>query len=134
MGSWGSCDYKELEQLRDKLQTFQKVDYDKLALDCCNEIAARMLRKVKQKTPVLSGHLKGSWNVSSAVKHGEEWRITVYNATKYAIYVEYGHRTSNHSGWVTGRFMLTKSEIEIEKIVPKLLEKRILQKLGEVFD
>lgn len=29
MGSWGSCDYKELEQLRDKLQTFQKVDYDK---------------------------------------------------------------------------------------------------------
>lgn len=93
-----------------------------------------MLRKVKQKTPVLSGHLKGSWNVSSAVKHGEEWRITVYNATKYAIYVEYGHRTSNHSGWVTGRFMLTKSEIEIEKIVPKLLEKRILQKLGEVFD
>ena len=70
MGSWGSCDYKELEQLRDKLQTFQKVDYDKLAQDCCNEIAARMLRKVKQKTPVLSGHLKGSWNVSSAVKHG----------------------------------------------------------------
>ena len=134
MGSWGSCDYKELEQLRDKLQTFQKVDYDKLAQDCCNEIAARMLRKVKQKTPVLSGHLKGSWNVSSAVKQGEEWRITVYNATKYAIYVEYGHRTSNHSGWVTGRFMLTKSEIEIEKIVPKLLEKRILQKLGEVFD
>ena len=134
MGSWGSCDYKELEQLRDKLQTFQKVDYDKLAQDCCNEIAARMLRKVKQKTPVLSGHLKGSWNVSSAVKHGEEWRITVYNSTKYAIYVEYGHRTSNHSGWVTGRFMLTKSEIEIEKIVPKLLEKRILQKLGEVFD
>ena len=33
MGSWGSCDYKELEQLRDKLQTFQKVDYDKLAQD-----------------------------------------------------------------------------------------------------
>lgn len=134
MGSWGSCDYKKLEQLRDKLQTFQKVDYDKLAQDCCNEIAARLLRKVKQKTPVLSGHLKGSWNASSAAKHGGEWRITVYNATKYAIYVEYGHRTSNHSGWVTGRFMLTKSEIEIEKIVPKLLEKRILQKLGEVFD
>lgn len=134
MGSWGSCDFKKLEQLRDKLQTFQKVDYDKLSQDCCNEIAARLLRKVKQKTPVLSGHLKGSWNASSAVKHGGEWRITVYNATKYAIYVEYGHRTSNHSGWVTGRFMLTKSEYEIEKIVPKLLEKRILQKLGEVFD
>ena len=47
----------------------------------------------------------------------------------YAGYVEYGHRTPNHKGWVKGVFMLTISEQELQEIAPKVLEARIKQYL-----
>lgn len=47
------------------------------------------------------------------------------NPVEYASYVEYGHRTANHKGWVKGRFMMTISEQELEKIAPKVLENKI---------
>ena len=50
------------------------------------------------------------------------------------IYVEFGHRTANHKGWVPGRFMLTISEKEIEAITPKLVQKKLEEKLREVFE
>lgn len=50
---------------------------------------------------------------------------------EYASYVEYGHRTANHTGWVQGQFMLTISEQEIQTIAPQVLEAKIKQFLGE---
>ena len=88
----------------------------------------------QKNTPVATGTLKRAWNIEPAEKKGNVWVSVIYNTADYAIYVEYGHRTTNHKGWVTGRFMLTNAEKEIERIVPQLLEKRLLQKLGEVFD
>lgn len=57
--------------------------------------------------------------------------IEIVNPVKYASYVEYGHRTANHKGWVQGRFMLTTSEQELENITPKVLESKIKKFLGE---
>ena len=59
--------------------------------------------------------------------------VEIVNPIEYASYVEFGHRTPNHKGWVKGRFMLTISEQEIQKIAPKVLEKKLKQKLGEIF-
>lgn len=53
------------------------------------------------------------------------YRIEIVNPVEYASYVEYGHRTRNHKGWVQGRFMLTISEEHIQKIVPELLAQRL---------
>lgn len=55
--------------------------------------------------------------------------IDVVNPVEYASYVEYGHRTANHTGWVQGQFMLTISEQEIENIAPKVLEAKIKEYL-----
>ena len=41
------------------------------------------------------------------------------------MYVEYGHRTANHKGWVSGKFMLTISEEELKTISPRILEKKL---------
>ena len=58
--------------------------------------------------------------------------IEIVNPVEYASYVEFGHRTVNHEGWVQGRFMLTISEGEIQDIAPQVLEAKIKKFLGGV--
>ena len=43
-------------------------------------------------------------------KVGNDYVIEIINPVEYASYVEFGHRTRNHKGWVEGKFMLTISE------------------------
>lgn len=64
---------------------------------------------------------------------GDTYVIEISNNVEYASYVEFGHRTPNHKGWVPGQFMMTISEQELERIAPKLLEKKIKDFLGDVF-
>lgn len=65
--------------------------------------------------------------------YGDTYVIEIVNPVEYASYVEYGHRTPNHKGWVKGRFMMTISEQEIEQISPRILEKRLKEFLGGAF-
>lgn len=112
---WGKVDYKELEALRDRLEQFQKVDMDAFCSQMAKELAARLLRRVKQKTPVgqyetitytkkdgttlsynegkSGGTLRNNWKIKNTVtKHGVVYEIEIYNPLEYASYVEYGHR------------------------------------------
>lgn len=65
--------------------------------------------------------------------YGDTYVIEIMNPTEYASYVEYGHRTPSHNGWVKGKFMMTISEREIERIAPSLLEKRLEEFIGGAF-
>lgn len=56
---------------------------------------------------------------------GDTFVVEIINPVEYASYVEYGHRTSDHKGWVQGRFMLTISENELRDIAPNVLEAKI---------
>ena len=58
-------------------------------------------------------------------KVGNDYVIEIINPVEYASYVEFGHRTRNHKGWVEGHFMLTISEDEIRNSAPKILEKKL---------
>lgn len=71
--------------------------------------------------------------VSSLPVHhfGDTYVIEIVNPVEYASYVEFGHRTANHSGWVKGRFMMTISEQELQTIAPKVLENKIKRYLQE---
>ena len=51
--------------------------------------------------------------------------VDIVNPVEYAAYVEYGHRTANHKGWVPGKLMLTKSEVELEQAAPGALKKKL---------
>lgn len=73
-----------------------------------------------------------SYAESLTINHfGNTFVIEIVNPVEYASYVEYGHRTPDHKGWVQGRFMLTISEQEIQEIAPKVLEAKIKKFLGE---
>lgn len=64
---------------------------------------------------------------------GGNFVIEITNSVEYASYVEYGHRTPNHKGWVQGRFMMTISEREIKESAPQILEKKIQKFMGDAF-
>lgn len=70
---------------------------------------------------------------SLTVHHfGDSYVIEIINPVEYASYVEFGHRTASHKGWVKGHFMMTISEQELETIAPKILEAKIKKYLESV--
>ena len=151
MGRMGNFNIDGLKKFRDELNKLQ--DPDKFVEACAKELAARLLAMVVKRTPVgeypkssgkKGGTLRRGWTGekrssaqnyanSLTVHHfGDTYVIEIVNPVEYASYVEYGHRTANHKGWVKGRFMMTISEQELEKIAPKVLENKIKKYLREV--
>lgn len=52
IGRWGKADFRELEQLRDRMEQLEKVDFDQFYRNAANEIAAILLAKAIKRTPV----------------------------------------------------------------------------------
>lgn len=123
-------DISGLKEFQKRLEAMEKNTFDNIAEQCTNELAARMLRKTAKRTPVKSGHLKGSWRANAAIKRGGQWRTAVFNPVKYAPYVEYGHRTIN-GGWVAGRHMMERSADDIERDAEKIIQSKVRKVLSE---
>lgn len=128
-----NIDVSELRRFGDRIQN---VDIDLFCRKVAKEVASRLLRKVVKKTPVgvykdkVGGNLRRGWSIDETVtKEGTVYKISVVNPVEYASYVEYGHRTANHRGWVEGQFFLTISEREIQSLAPNLVKKRIEEEL-----
>ena len=133
----------EFKRFSEKTAKNLKENYDKAIDDSLNELGGRLLNKVIRKTPVgksikdkinnkiqtvyTGGNLRRSWYLSKLIKTDDKRFITLYNVVRYAIYVEYGHRQTPgrfvpaigkklKASWVKGRFMMTNSVTEINKI------------------
>lgn len=96
--------------------------------------------KYKTKTVInhIGGNLRRSWYVSKLIKSNDKRFITLYNIARYAIYVEYGHRQEQgrfvpaigkklKANWVKGRFMMTNSVTEINKIRQAVFLKNLVK-------
>lgn len=130
----------DLKKLKRELEK-QNKSVDDFIQSCAKELAARLLRIVTKRTPKgdypkgsgkKGGTLIRGWTTGTIIKEGSSYKIEIINPVEYASYVEYGHRTANHKGWVKGRFMMTISEQELEKIAPKVLENKIKKYLEGV--
>ncbi len=73
-------------------------------------------------------------NDIDVIKKGRTYIIILSNPVNYASYVEYGHRTRNHKGWVKGREFVKISEDEMQEELPAILEKKLNDFLGEYFN
>lgn len=143
MSKWGNIDASEFKALQKQLSALSDKQMQTFYVAAAKELAARLLRKVKKRTPVgdypsgsgrTGGTLRRGWTVDTDVKLiGDTYEITVFNAVEYAPYVEFGHRTRNHKGWVQGRFMLTRSEVELDAQAPGILERKLTKMIAEVF-
>lgn len=159
MGRLGKADFKELKALQQRIEKLSTVDFNRFYTEAAKDIASRLLTKVKKRTPVIYGKLRDAWAVLPIERQGDQYIITVINGLQYASYVEYGHRQQpgrfipGHwegerfiynpddeggmvlkKAWVEGRFMLTISVQELERMAPALLEKRLLKFLKGCFD
>ena len=154
MARMGSFDASQMRKLQQNLDKLQGANIDAFCEECAKELAARLLAKVIKRTPVgqypagsgkKGGTLRRGWTAgknqnaisyaqSLQIQHvGDVYKIVITNPVDYASYVEFGHRTRNHKGWVEGKFMLTISEQEIQTIAPRVLENKIKKLLGECF-
>lgn len=156
MGKWGRADFKQLKALQENIdQLAQKMNMDAFCEQCCKALAARLLALVIPATPVgkypkssgkMGGTLRRGWGIDTAAeakayvdslaiqKSGSGYLMEIINPVEYASWVEFGHRTPDHKGWVEGRFMLTASEDALKTVAPKILERMLLAHLKEAFN
>ena len=130
LAKMGKFDMKGLKDFQKQLQKLQ--DPDKFVESCAKELASVLWSALVHNTPVDNGTLRRGWIVGEIQKNGDTYVIEIVNPVEYASYVEYGHRTANHKGWVPGQFFMQKSVQEIEKITPKILENEIKKYLRDI--
>jgi hypothetical protein len=152
MAKWAKFDFSELRRLAG---AFNKALDDRVIerfmRDFLLEMAFRAERKIKKRTPVNTGHLRENWKVGRVERHGNALVVEIYNPVDYASFVEYGFRShwvpgywkgksfvydpnaetgmyvGPKDGWVPGRFMATISMQEIERELPRYLERRVME-------
>lgn len=161
MGGFSAADMKKLQKQLNKIQEGNVEAFiEACAKELAARLLAKVIKRTpvgeypkssgkkggtlrrgwtsKTHEEAVGGSGKGSISVGKAyadtltINHfGNTLVIEIVNPVEYASYVEYGHRTPDHKGWVQGRFMLTISEQEIQEIAPKVLEAKIKKFLGE---
>ena len=155
MGGMGGFNLRELKKLQERLNGISEPEINAFIEGCAKELAARLLAKVIKRTPVgqypagsgkTGGTLRRGWTSAqadtamSAKQYAESLTVRQYggclvieiiNPVEYASYVEFGHRTANHTGWVSGKFMMTISEQEIQSAAPGILERKISKFMKE---
>ncbi|OUQ33247.1 HK97 gp10 family phage protein [Massilimicrobiota timonensis] len=133
---------KELQELIKRIEDFVE-NKDEILTMLTNEIALRLWRKVRQKTPVgkypkgsskHGGTLRRGWTIGEITESNGVYKVEIINNVEYAPYVEFGHRTRNHKGWVNGVYMLTVSEQEIDENLDKIIKQKLKKVLKKVFE
>jgi hypothetical protein len=134
MAKWGSFEFGEVERMA---KTFQKALDERVIerwiRELLLEMAFRAERKIKRRTPVDTGELRRNWRVGNVVRKGKAFEIDISNNTDYASFVEFGHRYGiDLTKWKEGRFMMTISMKEIERQLPKFIEKKQVELLEQL--
>ena len=119
-----SADITELIAFRNKLEDIQG-QKNVVVSAIAKELTARLLRKVKKRTPVKTGILRRGWTTGNTYNGGSYIVVMVNNNTYYASYVENGHRKRNKKGWVHGKKMLALSVAELQKDSSVIIERKI---------
>lgn len=160
MAKLGNFDYSDFKKLANSFQkALDERVIERWIKEFLLEMAFRAERKIKKRTPVgvysnqvsfstkdgkevnfttrtskTGGHLRRNWQVGSVVRQGNAYVVEIFNNVEYASWVEYGHRTKNHKGWVEGRFMATISMQEMERELPRFMERKQVELLNQILN
>jgi hypothetical protein len=141
-------DYGQLVAFEKNIENAQK-EFEDFLKKFLLEMAYRVIRDTKQRTPVdtgalrsmwavaggdrlasnpeFSGNLTGTATIEDVVVNGNDLEVYLVNGMNYASYVEYGTTKFD------GRYMLTISLYDIERQMPLRFDKQFadfLQKHG----
>ncbi len=159
-----NADFEELKKLRDRLNKLEKDKQklcEKLAKNLAARLLSLVIPATpvgvySKSTGKKGGTLRRGWTGGAKVstgqkaktvetvdqysqkiiveKNGDNYTVMVMNNVEYASYVEYGHKTRDHKGWVAGKYFLTKSEAKLRSIAPAVLEKELTKFLKEALE
>lgn len=123
MARWGSSDFRELRDLNKRIRAAaSKEQADLFYKTILNQMMNSLLKDVKDRTPVDTGHLKRNWFITRAQTVGKQgYAAEIYNNVEYAPWVENGHRIMRNGaqvGFVEGKYMLQDSVLDLEKAAP----------------
>jgi hypothetical protein len=136
-------DASSLKEFEQQLKQLDAGAMQRFTEQMVKELAEIAFTKIIDKTPVgeypassgkQGGTLRRNWSVGEVIKKGDLYEVEIINSTDYASYVEFGHRTVNHAGWVPGRFMMTISEKELEAQGPAIIDRRLTAFLKEALN
>ena len=89
MGSYGSCNFDGLKNLKKKISNLEQKQLDEFMEICAKELAARLLAKIIKRTPV-GVYPSGSGKVGGTLRRG--WTAGKnQNATAYAKSLQIQH-------------------------------------------
>lgn len=136
MAKWGEFDFSQFEDMADRYtKALNENSVEKWMQELLLELAYRAVAKIKKRTPVDTGVLRQRWDLGGIIRKGDGYEVEIFNNVEYAPYVEYGHRTGKDlTGWVEGRFMMTISMKEIEREMPKFLERKQTEFLNKLIN
>lgn len=121
-------DMNELKKFRMRIGNAAVQDTIQAAL---KEAIAESLRHVKPNTPVDTGTLRRGWKVTNIQKEGNAYVAYLYNDVKYAMHIEYGHRTRINQktglrkSFVPGVYMMRFGCQEVQNDMPRIVKKHI---------
>lgn len=135
MSRIGSFDYSDFKNMAKRFnKALDERVIERWIKEFLLQMAFKAERKIKKRTPVDSGHLRRNWQVGNVEKRGNAYVVEIFNNLEYALFVNNGHRTRDHKGWVEGRFMVEISMNEIERQLPKFLEKKQVELLEQILN
>ena len=105
----------EFTELTNSLRNFKNGLHDAQMLFGIKQ-ANKFLALVKPRTPVDTGALRNFWQARPIERNGGLY-LHIQNDRDYATHVEYGHRVVSHGqecGYVEGRYMMTRSLVDME--------------------
>ena len=125
MSRWGKCDFKQLEQLNKRLEQLSSVDFDAFCRQAANEIAARLLAKVKKRTPVgvapkfdepLTTKVRGENYMTQITNKNGEKALRKRKGKSYTMLTRSGAiREKYWSGYTGGTLRDARTILPIEK-------------------
>jgi hypothetical protein len=102
-----SLDYGQFENMLTQFKAVQK-EYDAFIRKFLLEMGMRTLAQTKKLTPVDTGRLRNTWELSAVYRDGDELYVVIFNPVEYASFVEDGHMQRNR--FVPGSFLGGKFE------------------------
>ncbi|MEC1178538.1 HK97 gp10 family phage protein [Metasolibacillus meyeri] len=143
-------EFSEMRALAGRLEQFVNGGHTEAFMrECLIELAKKLWKKTKNKTPFNTGLLRNTWQIGTISKIGDIYEIEVYNDTEYAEFVEHGFKAhwvpgrweghqfiydpkERKSGmfvgkpgtYVEGKFMLKLSEQELEREMERFLQRK----------
>lgn len=90
MGRWGKADFRGLKELEQRIDKLEHVDRDRLCREAAAELAMRLLRAVKKRTPVgvvpqdIYNHKEDTVMVTG--KSGRQYEFLTKEAAAYQRY------------------------------------------------